>query len=261
MTTIGSTGPFALPPRQTRRARTGVVIEPRTKVLNSDLATFLAGLGSAEYDVDPIEGSPYSLVTVTQPETEEAEAILADLWSVSFNEEQLSLWAKPAVRAELAKADPAKAALFKADVEALLSGNRTVTDAEGNEIELTFTGLVAVAVALGMNGAVISALLTSLGQGVEYYYNSLPVIRRTITLPSTTSLHPAFANLGALYSTSALLSAEPTIPTNLSAELPSGWWLKKAPSASQNDDGRWQYEVEYWYVDSYDPFVYETVFP
>lgn len=264
MTYIGSNFPI-LQKDRLRMTRDGVIVEHRWKVLTSQVSAFVDNLiaqGYTDIAADADDNSPFHIVTfVATADAVTTETVLVDLWNVSFNEEQISIWAKPEVVTELRKASSDQAILWRADVESYFQGQRTYEDADGQTQTLSSSILIARAVAWGASSAVVTSLFRSLGDGVESFVESLPVLRRRITVPWNTSLNPTMSNIGAIYSTSALLAAQPTIPNNLANGLPTtGFWLKKAPTAEQLEDGRWAYTEEYWYVKQYDPFIYTTVF-
>lgn len=263
MTYVGTTFPILLKARL-RQTRDGTVVEQPYKVLTSEVNLWVDELrsqGFTEIAADPQDGTPFHIVTVATTQETGATDILSDTWAIAYNEEQLSIWSLPAVRDEMRATTPENAALFRADVEAVFQGQRYVQDEAGTAIPVSFTSLLALAGELGMDTSVIEDLFRSLGDGVESYIESLPVLRRRMTVPVGTTLKPALTSIGAIYSKTALLTARPTIPSNLHTDLPStGYWLKKAPTAEQAEDGRWTYTEEFWYVKQYDPFIYTEVY-
>jgi len=243
---IGTYSGIALQPRQRWSPRNGLLSEPRTKLLNSAVASYTAALraNGYAYEVEPIGESPHSIVTTLNvDEGSGPETILNDLWELDSNDAEKSIWELPKVRAELRKTgDIWERAQVRANIEALVRG-----DSED--------GATAPA---NFDPEVYSGLLRSLISGVEAFAISTYVLRRVITLPALTTLAPGFSNSNLIYTTAQLLAFETSIPFNLGNTLPEGYWQKKPPSASQQSDGRWVYRVEYWWAKEYDPFIYET---
>jgi hypothetical protein len=251
-----------------RQTRDGSVVERPYKVHTGYLDAFIATLranGYTEIAAEPKEGTPFHVVTVAETQATSPSAVLADTWNLAYNEIQRTLWLKPEVKALFAGATRDQWALFKADLESYISGNRTYTDENGVEQPLTLTGLKAIAESWGADGADIDDLFDSFCEGSDSHVVSLPVIRRRTVLPSNTTFEPALNNVGSIYRTSSLLAAETTIPTNLSnsisAHFSGGYWLRKAPTMDQQEDGRWLYTEEYWYVEKEtpNPVIYPTI--
>lgn len=264
MTYVGTGFPLLLKASY-RQTRDGIIVENHFKVPTNLSNAFLAQLqsdGFTEIAVDPQQNTPFDIFTVVTTANTNPTTILSDRWGIAYNEEQISIWDKPEVRIEMRKTSAENAAQFRADTEAVLEGRRTVEDESGASTPISFDILLARAASFGMDTAVITSLFRSLGDNVESYIESLPVLRRSITVNSNTSLTPAMSNIGTIYSTTSLLAAQPTVPNNLANGLPStGYWIKKAPTAEQLEDGRWAYTEEYWYVKQYDPFIYTNVIP
>ena len=268
MTYIGTGFPYQLKP-DVLDTRDGTIVISRWKVISTALDAWRATLTAAGYveiDSQAMEGTPFHIVSARTTFETGTSVILSDVWSVAYNELQRSIWVLPIIKTQLATATAEQAALFRADVESLLAGNRTYTDSSGAEGTLTFAEQKAVAVAFGADPDVIDALFRSLGDGVDHQTVSLPVLRRRTILTENTTLEPAFENVGSVFTTSSLLNTyEPTIPANIanavSTRFAGGYWLKKSPSADQQEDGRWLYGSEYWYIETAtpDPLLFPVV--
>lgn len=267
MTYTGLSFPIALKTSM-RQTRDGAIVEQPYKVRTDLLDAFVASLrssGFTEIAVEPKEGTPFHIVTVATTEATSPADVLADVWSVAFNEIQRSLWLKPEVKALFSGATQDQWALFRADVDSYMNGNRTYTDSDGNEQPLTLDGLKAIAVSWGASSTSIDKLFDSFAEGTDSHVVSLPVLRHRVTLPYNTSFEPAFNNVGAVYRTSSLLAVATTMPSNLSSSISAhysgGYWLRKAPSMDKQDDGRWVFSEEYWYAEKETPnsLLYPTV--
>lgn len=196
---------------------------------------------SASYGVDLYDGTG---------------ATLADQWSLQGNDLEKSIWELPAVKTELAKiTDSSKVGLLRSDIEALARGDETIRDESGEEIDLTETALLDVAVALGCTRSVIKSLIDSMSRGVDSFLVSQYVLRHTVTVASGSSIRASYTGVGYVYSTDQLTAAE-TIPNNIIFSLPTGVWLKRTPTVDQISYDRWQIVQEWWHADAYDSFIY-----
>ncbi len=266
-TYIGSALPLELK-RDARYSINGDQYRKQWKCLTSGVDAFIVGLKAAGYteiDAVGVENTPFHIVTAEISATTGPTDVLATVWSIAFNEINRSIWLHPTVMDEMAGATNDQKFLFRADVEAYYAGNRTYQDTDGSDHEITLAQQRILAVAWGADGAVIDALFNSLGNGTDSYLVSLPVLRGRMILTEGTSLEPVFENVGAMFTNATLLSTETTLPDNIadaiSAEFTGGYWLRKAPTAEQQDDGRWVYGTEYWYAETAtpDPLIYPTV--
>jgi hypothetical protein len=269
-TEIGTPGPsFLLPTSYTHRMREGVTIQIQYKVRTHILQDWInANASSFEYHAEPIANSPYSYVTISYPTTPDPAAVLADIWGVTYNEFTIDAWLNPTVKNEMAKATPDDQRTWKDMVTQYLGGATSydlATSAPGpgdpapptTPTGLSLASLAFYAGEFGMDEVVMNNFVTSLVSGTVDILVSFPTLHRHVVRPSNTNLSPVFTNVGNIYSTDGLLEFEPTIPANLTVDLPQGWWLRKTPTAEQQDDGRWHYSVEYWFAGT-DPdfFIY-----
>jgi hypothetical protein len=271
-TEIGQPGPFLLPTSYTHRLREGVTTQIRYKVRTHDLQAWLNTYASSfEYQAEPIPGSPYSSVTISNSASIAPDAVIANIWGVSYTEINASAWANPNVKAQLKLATTDQANLWHDMVVRFLAGEQIYTvstlvpgspppyDTPSVDVPLTSANLISYATAFGMDGAYMGQFIESLGKGTDEIIFSFPTLRRSIIRPANTDLSPVFSDVGTIFSTAGLLAYEPSIPANLSVDLPDGWWQRKSPAAEQQDDGRWHYQIEYWYVGTeYDPFIFDT---
>jgi len=81
-------------------------------------------------------------------------------------------------------------------------------------------------------------------------------LRHTVVITSNSTIQPVLTNVGKVYSTAALQSAE-NIPGTIKFSLPDGYWLKRTPTVDQYGTDKWQITQEYWHADSYSTFLYE----
>lgn len=254
----------ALQPAVSWTPRLGRLEEQRVQILAAALATWETTLQAAgyEYRFDPIGQSPLGVITYKQPQETQPDEALSDTWAVRYIEEQRDIWLDDLVAEQVARLATAGArARFKADIEALLRGEteRPATyDSDGvvteNSYPLTIDDITTKA---GMEGdadflAMTNALVKDLANGVTAQFASTPALVRTSIWPAQTAINPVFDYVNNLCTTAALIAYETTMPTNLitalNATLSGYYWLMKAPTLEQQEDGRWRYSREYWGV-------------
>lgn len=254
--------------------RAGRLEEQRVQILAASLATWEANLQAAgyEYRFDPIGQSPLGIITYKQPQETQPDEALSDVWAVRYLEEQRTIWALPAVQVQLAKiTDETNRALFRADIEAMVAGQRTrqpdsVEAAAGVfEVELTFDTIVARSGQSADSDFVAMArrVVADLGVGADVQFVGAPVLVRASIWPAGTALNPVFRYINAVCTTPSLLAYETTIPANIRTEinatLPAGYWLMKSPTLEQQEDGRWRYSREYWGLESISSLMTERL--
>lgn len=254
----------ALMPAVSWSPRLGRLEEQRVQILAADLAAWETTLQNAgyEYRFDPIGQSPLGIITYKQPQETQPDEALSDTWAVRYLEEQRDIWLDNLVVQQVARlASAGVRARFKADIEALLRGEteRPATyDADGvvteNSYPLTIDDITTKA---GMEGdaaflAMTNALVNDLADGATAQFTSTPALVRTSIWPATTAINPVFDYVNNLCTTAALIAYETTMPANivsaLNTTLPNYYWLMKAPTLEQQEDGRWRYSREYWGV-------------
>jgi hypothetical protein len=255
----GTYDSISLQPAQRWTPRGGFITNPRTKLLNGSVASFTASLraNGYAYEVEPLGESPYSIVTTIAVEPDAtADTILNDLWELDGNDLEKDYWIAPAVKAWLAALDLTQRANVRAIVERYVRDGGDQSDFE-NEV----AGALAGGAGTGLNPsdkAILDLIVSDLAAGTQSFAVSAYVLRRSITVPAGTTIAPSFANANKIFTSAQLVSVETTIPINLRATLPDGYWQKKTPTASQQPDGRWVYRVEYWWAEEYSTMLYET---
>ena len=255
----GTYDAISLQPAQRWTPRGGFITNPRTKLRNTSVASFTASLraNGYAYEVEPLGESPYSIVTTLAVEPEAtADTILNDLWELDGNDLEKDYWSAPAVEGWLAALDLTQRANVRAIVERYVREGGDQSDFE-NEV----AGALAGGAGTGLNPsdkAILDLIVSDLAAGTQSYAIAAYVLRRTVTVPAGTTLAPSFGNANKIFTSAQLVATETTIPLNLRASLPDGYWQKKTPTASQQPDGRWVYRVEYWWAEEYSTMLYET---
>lgn len=254
----------ALMPAVSWSPRLGRLEEQRVQILAADLAAWETTLQNAgyEYRFDPIGQSPLGIITYKQPQETQPDEALSDTWAVRYLEEQRDIWLDNLVVQQVARIATAdQRAIFKADIEAMLRGEKSrpeVYDSTGfMTADSYLLNIQSIVAAAGMAGdaaflAMTNALLQDLTDGATAQFTSTPALVRTSIWPATTALNPVFDYVNNLCTTAALIAYETTMPANivsaLNATLPNYYWLMKAPTLEQQEDGRWRYSREYWGV-------------
>lgn len=255
----GTYDAISLQPAQRWTPRGGFITNPRTKILNTSVASFTASLraNGYAYEVEPLGESPYSIVTTLAVEPDAtADTILNDLWELDGNDLEKDYWSAPTVEAWLAALDLTQRANVRAIVERYVREGGDQSDFE-NEV----AGALAGGAGTGLNPsdkAILDLIVSDLAAGTQSYAIAAYVLRRSVTVPAGTTLAPSFGNANKIFTSAQLVATETTIPLNLRVALPDGYWQKKTPTASQQPDGRWVYRVEYWWAEEYSTMLYET---
>ena len=265
----GVSDQIPLPSPVTFSPQTGVIKNPRTKLLNSSVEPFVEALTLLGYawEAQPMEGTPYTVVTtLTVPQ-------LATTWDLDGNDVEQPLWMLPKVRAVFDKeTDLRQRAVNRRNLEAFVRGD-TMTTFDGRpiltlaEVKQSIKNAVSAnneanpdAATISLNDVdnIIDSLLASFLRGVEAWPIASYVLRKTQVLPPLTDLAPAFEGTNEVVKTETLKTDEPTIPPMIANALPKGYWQKKTPQATQGNDGRWTYRREFWWAKEVDKFLYDV---
>ena len=251
---------ISLEPAQRWTPRGGLVSNPRTKMLHATVPAFTANLRAQgyAYEVEPMGETPYSIVTTLAVDPDAtSDTILNDLWELDGNDLEKDYWSAPKIKKDwLGGIDLTQQAAVRALVERWVREGGDQTEFE-NSVEVIIGGGPVQSIS-PENKAILDLVVSDLAAGTQSYAVAAYVLRRTITVPANTALGPSFANANKILTQAQLFQAEPTIPLNLRATLPDGFWQKKTPTARQQPDGRWQYLVEYWWAEEYSTMLYET---
>jgi len=213
----------------------------------AELETLSANAISNGYSVRyvPDQQGGYSSLEVTYgaAETQDPAVPLSDEWSLIGNDLEKSIFEHPSVTSEQETWEPSEKVNFKAAIEAALRGDGTTA---ADLLDPLPAGSVQLA----------DSLYDELAKGVEAYTVSQFVLRHTVVITSNSTIQPVLTNVGKVYSTAALQSAE-NIPGTIKFSLPDGYWLKRTPTVDQYGTDKWQITQEYWHADSYSTFLYE----
>lgn len=255
----GTYDAISLQPAQRWTPRGGFITNPRTKLLNTSVASFTASLraNGYAYEVEPLGESPYSIVTTLAVEPDAtADTILNDLWELDGNDLEKDYWSAPAVDAWFGEMDLIQKAAVRALIERWVREGGDPEDFR-NEVAAAFAGGPSSGLS-AQDEAILDLIVSDLAAGTQSYAIAAYVLRRSVTVPAGTTLAPSFGNANKIFTSAQLVETETTIPLNLRASLPDGYWQKKTPTASQQPDGRWVYRVEYWWAEEYSTMLYET---
>lgn len=255
----GTYDAISLQPAQRWTPRGGFITNPRTKLLNTSVASFTASLraNGYAYEVEPLGESPYSIVTTLAVEPDAtADTILNDLWELDGNDLEKDYWSAPAVDAWFGEMDLIQKAAVRALIERWVREGGDPEDFR-NEVAAAFAGGPSSGLS-AQDEAILDLIVSDLAAGTQSYAIAAYVLRRSVTVPAGTTLAPSFGNANKIFTSAQLVATETTIPLNLRASLPDGYWQKKTPTASQQPDGRWVYRVEYWWAEEYSTMLYET---
>lgn len=219
-----------------------------SQVASQFVVTKLLGLRSGVSEED--EGGYHILsVWYGATETQPPDVPLSDIWSLEGNQLEKSLWELDKVQDQFDGWSTADIVALKADVEQVLAGSGAVADILG--------GLPP-----GTDATVIEGLIKALARGIESKSISQFVLKRVLTVVSTTSIKPAYDGVNKVITTANLEAGvdpgAPSIPSTLLFVLPDGYWLKQAPTVTRKTSTTWELTQEWWHADKYDTFVYEA---
>lgn len=167
---------------------------------------------------------------------------LTNEWFLLGNDLEKSLFEHPDISGLFAvDATAQQKATFRQDVEAVVTGTKTMAELESGFVEPALS--------------VVRDLVSALSLGQETYIVSQFVLRNVIVVPSNWTGSVDVSNINKVYSQSALQSAE-TIASVLNTAVSSigGYWLKKTPTYEPAGRDKWRCEREWWHADSWSSF-------
>lgn len=176
------------------------------------------------------------------------DSLVTIQWSLPPDRLSRSLWELPVVQASLANVEAEHRATFRKVVKDFLDGTYSGT-------ATTPLGLIAEVPGV-VNPQVLVALIGDLAAGVEAYQVDTYVLSKRVVFPNGASTRPAYTNTNRMFTTATLLADEPTIPAVIRENLPTGYWLKGAPSVTQADATRWELEQQWQFAEDYSRLIY-----
>lgn len=94
-------------------------------------------------------------------------------------------------------------------------------------------------------------------QGVTSYPVSQYVLTRTGTVPLEWNGQYSLTNVGKRFASTASLESLESVPSDLAVALPTGEWLKRTPTFSQERNGRYRIVNEFWHADTWAEVLYD----
>lgn len=256
--------------------KTGRRVDNKAKVQREhipDWEAYLIEIG-AEYEMDAIGNSTFFWVTWRTPEANDAalsasgtnQVELNTTWSIEPIELSKDLWEHPLMIAQFALLSGESAIetrnIMRLRVEAFSRGESTIPNPsqDGESFTSTYTGIVASAEKLGMSKSVWSLYLDAISHKTTSFNLSSWSLKRRMVLPSGSDIKADLDNVNQLFTQSGMrtdLERHVAIPNTVRFILPSnGYWLKKCPTVSQNTQGSWEINQEWWWAEQYLPFIY-----
>lgn len=121
-------------------------------------------------------------------------------------------------------------------------------------------GLVPVPYATSDENALANKLFALLIKRPELSYeNDQPVLRKTETVTSDSTVVASHTNVLRFYTSTALATAEPSLPYSTlvaSSGLSSWYWWKQSPDVEQTSGGVFQVVQEYWGAKDWETDLY-----
>ena len=198
----------------------------------------------AAINIEVVPDPPYTQLRVTYGLLDDGSQPsdpnhVTSLWTLQGNDLEKSLWEHPKVVAVLDAMDDAGLAQFRQDIAAALEKHTPPSLASFS------------------SNATLVAFYRELLRGTESFNVSQYVLRHTQTVPPNSNVKPSLTNVGKVFSTTLLSTAE-SIPGTILFTLPDGSWLKRTPTVEQTGNGKFQITQEWWHAIAYSPFLYET---
>lgn len=269
----GSIGPTTQKVAQSYDSKTGYT----TTYIHEGTASALADLKSnyeqqgCKVSYESIgEANDYYRLTVTfsaaEPSAvspEEATTELSDEWTLEGNMLEKSIWTHPTLTAQLDLVIDRKirTGLIKT-LKRFADGDADTLD-EYDTVAAILDDVNAIQFNVGYSAlttTVFESLMDELLKGVDAYEVSQWVLKRTIELPPAcvTVINDAYT--GRIFSTAGLAAFE-ALPASglrfsLSSIAPTGYWLKRCPTANFKRNGNTTISYEYWHADSWSYFIY-----
>jgi hypothetical protein len=94
--------------------------------------------------------------------------------------------------------------------------------------------------------------------GTTSYTLSQIVVQRTMTVAPSYAGAAAMTNVNRIYTKAGLTTAE-SIPNTIVFSLLAGQYLKRTPTITQQPNGRYQINNEWWHADSWSTLLYGDV--
>lgn len=237
---FGSATIVQLPPLTRTDPIRGTQIGLRFRGRKADCDAYQAGyiLDGLITDNQPDPDGAYGILTVwlgaetTQP----AGTPLVNKWDLLGQDVDISAYNAPKVREAFPSATAEQKANLRADLEAIFRGETTAA-----EFLAQFTGTQLAAV---------TGLLSDISTGQDTFPSTQYVLRWTRILASNSTVKPTLTNVGRVWTTAELQSAEP-IPATLKFGLPDGYWRKRTPTTEQTSSVQWTTTIEWEWSDQF----------
>jgi len=280
----GSFPPFEHGDKVTFTPRIGYTVESSATVLASQYEAFVADKTAHGFACEAVPriGTPYYEVSWV-PRDDSAAVIT--VWELAGNEMEQSIWLLPKVQVEFLKLSTATSssepfyeqqAFLQRVVNGKVAGEASVPawkkDAAGNvdmvpihtpdefEAAIQFVSLQIGSDPDFLDVEIFQGLAASLARGVESFPISHYVVRRTRQLSANTNILLEVASANFIYTRTEFTTLE-SPPATLKFSLPLGFYQRKTPSMTQQRDGTWLVNEEWWHATAFDPFIYESFKP
>lgn len=99
--------------------------------------------------------------------------------------------------------------------------------------------------------------LKELREGTNGYPLSQYVLRRTQTIDPAWSDTVDTTNVGKYYATTATLTAAETIPATIKFTMDEAAWLKRTPTVTQQNNGKFEATQEWWGAPAWSALLYD----
>jgi hypothetical protein len=219
---------------------TGFRATRKFRGLKSDILGMVPSMRQAGFSfrITPDEDGPMSECVMTAPDAQDgadasAETEITTIWTVAGNDIEKDLESHP-LWIDLAVSSRENLRNFK---------NGTIKEGD-------------VVLAEDDDDAEGFALLIK--AGTTSYTLSQIVVQRTMTVAPGYDGANAMTNVNRIYSKAGLTTAE-SIPGTIVFSLLAGYYLKRTPTITQQPNGRYQINNEWWHADTWSTLLYGAV--
>ena len=251
---VGVPGAYPLRPGGTWDSRSGTATNQRWRCSTREIALAVVGqlrLAGISSSYEPEGEGPSYIVTARMGDNNDAtskDLELQEVWDVEGSDLEKSIWAHP------------KTAQLMADF--LSGGIPTDTYVK---VKQDILGLADGSLNLNQvqwfpdATPLAKQLIRAVVLGVDSYQVSQYVVTRTRTYARGATIDPKIQeNVGSIFTAASFLTNE-TPPTWVQALIPtSGYWKKQTPKGRDQSDGKVVVVSEWWYAESYDPYLYSN---
>ncbi len=219
-------------------SNTGYRATRKFRGLKQDILGLVPSMQQLGYSfrISPDDEGPMSECTLTAPDAQDgasndAATELTTIWTVAGNDIEKSI-----------EHHSSWSTLSETEREALRDfSNGTKKESETN-----------------VSSATAISFKTLIAAGTTSYSLSQIVVQRTMTVAPGFAGAASMDNVNRIYTKASLTNAE-SIPTTIVFSMLDGQYIKRTPTITQQPNGRFQIQNEWWHADTWSTTLYGSV--